>query len=308
MAQAHAITLGLDGSLNQSIRTWFTQFNYIPPIPLTAAKVDTDPGKTFERLLELMVASTHRNFILIVHGYHDGSGLAVPMTRNSSSGTGTDHTYLQRIMDLDTTGGKLTPKDRRIMGIGQADLDRMLALLHKVRAKNIDCVEFRACNLGRNTLSLDRFRQFFGARLTGAPDLHSFFGEGPAVGDPAVLQRHASGHNSGLSWETYNFPYALRSPDLVCCFGLTPDMKPRAGHVAADSAATIDAWIKKYIMPGASQTSRTLPIHGLWNTTRQIILEPEDVNTPLGGWGGPSLRRFIPPQSPNYAKHIIYSR
>ena len=35
--------------------------------------------------------------------------------------------------------------------------------------KAIDLIEFRSCNLGRNRLSLDRFRQLFGAAKVGAP-------------------------------------------------------------------------------------------------------------------------------------------
>ena len=55
-------------------------------------------------------------------------------------------------------------------------VDKMLDLMHQVRNKKIDTIEFRSCNLGKNVLSLQRFREFFGARLAGAPDLHTVFG------------------------------------------------------------------------------------------------------------------------------------
>ena len=48
-----------------------------------------------------------------------------------------------------------------------------------------------------------------------------------------------------------------------------------------------------------------MALHGLWNTTRQIILEPEDINEPLGGWGGPTHKKLILPATENYRKHII---
>jgi len=38
---AHLITLGLEAGLNKSIRAWFKQFNFLPPIPLTAERIDT---------------------------------------------------------------------------------------------------------------------------------------------------------------------------------------------------------------------------------------------------------------------------
>jgi hypothetical protein len=40
-----------------------------------------------------------------------------------------------------------------------------------------------------------------------------------------------------------------------------------------------------------------------------IIMEPEDANEPLGGFGPPDgFRRLVLPLSENYAKHIVYSR
>jgi hypothetical protein len=305
MAHAHVITLGLEPFLNQGIRAWFRQFNHLPPIPLTAQQVDAGTGPaTLERLLGLVAASPHRNFILIAHGHEDGAGLYLRLTDRSP--TRAEHIYLQRLMDLEA-GAAFTAYDRQRLGLGERDLARLLGLMRQVRAKRIECIEFRACNLGRNPLSLDRFRQFFGARRLGAPDLHSFFGLGPAVVGERMLATHEQGHRGG-PWETYKFPYALAAPRLVCCFGLDRHNKPRGGHIAADTAETLDAWIKQYVMATGSQPAGEMALHGLWNVTRQIILEPEDLSQPLGGWGGPLHKKLILPLTENYRKHIIYSR
>ena len=61
-------------------------------------------------------------------------------------------------------------------------------------------------------------------------------------------------------------------------------------------------------MATGRQPTGDMALHGLWNTTRQIILEPEDINEPLGGWGGPTHKKLILPATDNYRKHIIYSR
>ena len=63
-------------------------------------------------------------------------------------------------------------------------------------------------------------------------------------------------------------------------------------------------------MAGGKQPKGDMALHGLWNTTRQIFLEPEDINEPLGGWGvaGASEKRLILPLTETYRKHIIYSR
>jgi hypothetical protein len=307
MAQAHVITLGLEAPLNHAIRLWFRQFNHLPPTSLTAGAVDAAPRgpASFERLLALMAASPHKNFILIIHGYEDGAGLHLPLTGRTYART--VHPYLQRLMDLDRPGEALTAADRRILGIGRRDLGRILDLMHQVRAKKIDCVEFRACNLGRNKLSLDRFRQFFGARVLGAPDLHSFFGNGPVVTGQRGLDTHHQGHRGG-AWDTYKFPYAHSAPHLVCCFRVDRHNKPSGGHVVADTPDTLDAWVKKYLMSTAGRPTGDMALHGLWNTTRQVFLEPEDESSPLGGWGGPTHRRLILPLTENYRKHIVYSR
>ena len=84
-ASAHVITMGLDKVLNANIKAWFSQFNFLPPIPLTAAQIDAIPHDlTFEHLLELVIQSTYTNFIFIIHGQPDGSGLYLPFFRNSS--------------------------------------------------------------------------------------------------------------------------------------------------------------------------------------------------------------------------------
>ncbi len=310
MMPAHVITLGLGPGMDQDVQTWFRQFNYLPPLPLTAVRVDTHEGNhTFEHLLTLVAASPHQRFILMAHGHEDGSGLYLKLAPGSAAAT--EHKFLGRFMEL-ADGAAFNDYDRKTLGIDRAGLGRILDLMQKVRAKRIDCIEFRACNLGRNTLGLDRFRRFFGARLLGAPDLHSFFGHGPVITDRKMLDTHERGHVGGTSWETYEFPHWLRprdvKPALVCCFRLNVHKKPDGGHIAADSPARLDAWIKKYVMAGGRQPKGDMALHGLWNLTRQIILEPEDINEPLGGWGGPTDKKLILPLTENYRKHIIYAR
>jgi hypothetical protein len=309
MTAAHVITLGLGVGLNQDVQAWFRQFNYLPPLPLTAVRVDTHEGThTFEQLLTLVAASPHQRFILMAHGHEDGSGLYLKLARGSAAAT--EHKFLGRLMEL-AEGAAFNDYDRRTLGIDRAGLQRLLDLMQKVRAKRIDCIEWRACNLGRDTLGLDRFRRFFGARLAGAPDLHTYFGQGPVVTDRKMLDTHEQGHRGGR-WETYAFPHALRpsdvKPELVCCFRIDAHNKPRGGHIAAESPARLDAWIKKYVMAGGRQPGGDMALHGLWNTTRQIFLEPEDINEPLGGWGGPTHKRLILPLTQTYRKHIIYAR
>jgi hypothetical protein len=308
-AAAHVIALGLKAALNEDVRAWFAQFNWLPPIPLIAGKTDTVHfPASLENLLHLLAQSAFGNFILIIHGYEDGSGLAIPLMHTHTSRTGamTDHFHLQRLMDLDDPQKNLPAAERAKLGLSDAAIGQLLALRRKVREKRIDCIEFRACNLGRNKASLDRFREFFGARRLGAPDLHSFFGHGPLRIGQDLPRKH--NHGSDQAWEIYKFPNALAPPDLCCCFHVNEKVKPDDGHVYADSRTVLDAWVQNYLMPAGRSGGNDMPIHGLWVTGRQMFLEAGDVDTALGGWGGPVPRRVIFPTSEIYRSHIIYSR
>ena len=344
---AHVITMGLENDINGNIKAWFKQFNFLPPIPLTAAQVDTvSHPLSFEHLLELVLQSTYTNFILIIHGQPDGSGLYLPLFAHSSKYS-TFHYDLQKLMDVDADVSRMSEADFRVMGFAPLDahtktslkqnnrkdprqerVDRMLDLMHQVRNKKIDCIEFRSCNLGKNVLSLQRFREFFGARLAGAPDLHTVFGRTDTrVGDK-FLKIHMKNHpitNQSLSWETYNFSWAHNSqgvvgeprtlPRLVCCFGLNEEMKPESkGHIVADTAATFDAWIKQYVMPTGSQSGNEMAMHCLWvanikGTNRPVAIIAGDTNSALS-WGKDDMGtlRFVPPLSDDYKRHIVYSR
>ena len=311
-AQAHVIAIGLSRALNADIRSWFRRFPSLPPIPLVADVITTmrSPA-SLEQLMTIMVESAHTNFIVIVHGYEDGSGLTLKLSHSRPSETGAraDHYHLQRLMDLANPLNDLPISEEKKLGLSETTVEKLNALAQRVRAKKIDCIEFRACNLGRNTNSLERFRKFFGARRAGAPDLHSFFGEGPVVVSASGKQVPGE-HNHGkdISWETYKFPMALASPNLVCCWKVNKDNKPVDGHMVADSTASVHSWVRKHLMQhGVFDGGKTLPMHGLWVTGRQLYLEADDVNQPLGSWGGNSpVRRPIFPLSETYKKHIIY--
>jgi len=344
-ASAHVITMGIENDINGNIRAWFKQFNFLPPIPLTAAQVDTiSHDLSFERLLELMLQSPYTNFILIIHGQPDGSGLYLPLFARSSKYS-TFHYDLQKLMDVDANVSGMSEADFRIMGFGPLDartkaslkqhnrkdprqerVDTMLALMHRVRQKKIDCIEFRSCNLGRNALSLQRFREFFGARLAGAPDLHTVFGRTDTRVGQNFLDMHMRTHRltkTALSWETYKFPSALGNPRLVACFALNQEMKPEsAGHVVADTRATLDAWVQQYIMPTGTTSGDEIAIHCLWVADikvkpppgggpdhRPVAVIAGDTDNPLS-WGKDDMSalRFVPPLSKDYRRHIVYSR
>jgi len=275
---------------------------------------------TFEHLLELLIDSPYKNFILIVHGHEDGSGLFIPLAPRQSK-PHTEHWDLQKIMDVDAGVSKMSAADTTRMGISKRHFGKIIDLMHRVREKKIDCIEFRSCNLGKSIVSLGRFRQFLGARLAGAPNLHTLFGLPDTRVGPQFLKTHARNHPGG-NWETYKFPHAFGDPQLVCCFQLNELQKPEEkGHIVADTAATFDAWVKQYVMATGSRSGNQMAMHGLWIADMKVkpdhkhdpdhrpVMLTADTEAPLGSWGNDTLlRRFIPPLSDDYKKHIIFSR
>jgi len=135
--------------------------------------------------------------------------------------------------------------------------------MHQVRKKRIHCVEFRSCNLGKNVLSLNRFRQFLGAQLAGAPDLHTLFGvPGTLVGSNSG---NACASSSRRKLGNVQISARVRAPELVCCFQLNRLQKPESkGHIIADTAETFDAWVKKYVMATGSRSGHEMAMHALW--------------------------------------------
>src|SRR5262245_9816871 len=98
-AAAHVIMVGLEAALQKNIRAWFQEFNFLPPLGLTAGQVESASQNSFEFIMRRMIASPLRNFILIIHGYEDGSGLYIKLADGQSK-PHTTHHDLQRLMDL----------------------------------------------------------------------------------------------------------------------------------------------------------------------------------------------------------------
>jgi hypothetical protein len=91
---AHVLTAGLDGKMQHRISAWFNTYNFLPPRPLVKAKIDHLNGEidhlngahaTLEGLLNAMIASTFKTFILIIHGYSDGVGLLLKLSNDQNS-------------------------------------------------------------------------------------------------------------------------------------------------------------------------------------------------------------------------------
>jgi hypothetical protein len=300
-----AFTIGLSVDLTSAAREYFSRFSTLPPrgLAITSTTVPQGPV-SFETLVGAIAASTETAFAIVVHGHEDGSGLFLPLANRGRNPVGarTTHDQLTR---LDTIASRtprtIDPRECEALQLRDAEIDRLVALMQRVRAKDIQTIEFRGCNLGRNRQSVAAFRRFFGARSFGAPNLHSFFGLNPVGTGADVTRNHTASHQGTTHTYERTFDGGKR---CLCCTGVDGHAKPQNGHIVADDDATLDRWIQENFQAGASRgRARRLPVHGLWR------LPDIDPNDPLQM---PNPRPIFPlavdGQNQNeYAQHVVYS-
>lgn len=307
---AKALTIGLDALRSASVKKYFAKFSTLPPKGLVVGSTTIVTGPaSFETLVKAVTAANADEIVLVTHGFPDGTGLHLPLANRAGAAVGpkVKFTHLKTLMAISKRSpAKPTEDERQSLGLPEDDIQELIDAMKKVQAKKIKLIEFRGCNLGRNTDSLKQFREFFGAATMGAPDLHSFFGDFPAKSGASVMGNHTSSHVG----TTHSFPETFGDKKCICCVGINGERKPENGHVVADDNATIDKWIGKMFSPSVKLgNDATLPIHGLWLIPP---LPPIDVNNPDIFSQPPPPRPFFPlevdAQGKNeYKARTIYS-
>jgi hypothetical protein len=303
---ATAIATNLSQALSDAVKAYFAKFSVLPPRNLRVdATVVLGGPKSLENLMDAMLAAKQqKEFVVITHGFEDGSGLFLKLATRAGSAVGAQVKFdiLTRLMTIAARDPlKVLPDDLTKLDITEKEIERLIDKMKKLQALGITAIEFRGCNLGRNVSSVAEFRKFFGAASFGAPKLHSFFGTGPAKAGSDILKVHAKAHTD----PTVTYTQMLGGKPCHCCIGLDEHRKPMNGHVVAEDLATIDKWIQANFSPTATLGSdSTLPTHGLWFFPP---IDPNDLFASL-----PDPRPMFPlgvdAQGKNeYALNVVYS-
>ena len=141
-------------------------------------------------------------------------------------------------------------------------VDTLTAATKALKTEGKDLIEFRGCSLGKNKISLGRFRRFLGAKALGAPDVYSDFGSlRQAAGTQAMLT-HATGHVGHM--ETCEYDVAGKGKCLVC-MRLNAESRPAGGHVVASTGDALRGWYASNLYAGASLAGGDGPVHFLWD-------------------------------------------
>jgi hypothetical protein len=247
---------------------------------------------TFERILQLMLDSDQKDFVIDVHG--SAKGLSIPLTRGTEISAvkqslvmllqidhiqreareaGDDLRRWQRILRIiqspqidsvsQVENARSTVQDwmtRRVSALGltaarvQALIDAMLQL----QAKEIRKIEFRSCKMGQDLDALATFQEFFEAQRVGAPDVRS--------GIATVYPHVGRGPMQSLLRDHPQAQIARMADGSR--FGLRLRISPSpstdvATFAAADSWGAVRQWIATHIMGGTRYRSGGFPIHFL---------------------------------------------
>ncbi len=311
---ADGIAIGLEAFLNNSATAYFKKHKVLPPRDLAIASVSVPSGPaSFENLLQAMKKSKQASFLVYAHGHSDGSGLYIKLASRKGGPIGQQTTFNNLELIIRLGEGDKPPNDRdlKFLGINKDELNRLTSLMQDMRNKNIDAIEFRGCNLGRNPSSMKNFKDFFGTKNFGAPDLYSFFGTSPVqIGQKLVDENEKRlPKMKDLDWHIYRYSFEQPAGILISNIATDGELKAKAGAIVADSVATVQRWVKKYVDANSTYeaTERSVSLHGMWDTGKRKIDVKELENAPLGAdvkVVEPNM--ILPIGSDDYKNHVIY--
>lgn len=276
MGKCFTMDIGLERS--KAVEKYFEKFKILPPNDLRVDSTRNIYGKpSFENLIKEVLKDKADESLFVVHGYENGSGLYLPLA-NGTDSVKTTKGNLKVLNEIaDKKGGNISPDDKNKLSLKEAQIKRLLNLRKKLHAKKIMTVEFRGCNLGRDTQSVEQFRLFFGAKTFGAPKLHSFFGQSPIKSGSDVMKNHTKTHQG----KTYTYTSNFDGKKCHCCFGVNASRKPVNGHIVADDNPTLDRWIQANLSATAVKgNAKVIATHGLWIIPQIKLDDPDPLAEP----------------------------
>ena len=298
---AKCIVIGLNQTTIRDIAGYFSTFSTLPPNDLVVGNVTTPRGAaTLETLLNAINGAGSNEIVVVAHGYRNGSGLYLPLvsgasTEERTSRGRTTKRNLSRLIRLSASTDTISREELQRIGINRQAALRLIRLMQRVRTLQLNLLEFRGCNLGRDQDSLRTFASFFGVRRIGAPNLHSFFGTFDANAGAGPFSTHRQSHRG----TTYSYPFL--NQNLYVCIGVNQEDKPANGHVVARSQVHIQTWIRENIKDITVPPGRNLPVHGLWQFPQLDLSDPTSIVEEQNP-------KPIFPLAANseYSRHIIY--
>lgn len=298
---ARCIVFGLE-NLSSLVNGYF-EHNPCPPRNLKVDRIEVidQGGLTFVDLLKAILrSSSGQDLVIVAHGNIHGKGLIHPLAPGGANAEGE---HLQTLMDIDhvreaeRSGKPLTEaqqdlkkretKRRNDMRLNDQWVDQLIDLMKQVRAKRLNFMEWRSCDMGKDRNVLAQFQQFFGARVVGAPKLENIFGSSPV--NLLSLEKIPA----KFKYDFARFDYPDKWNPKVSNFLRLGDRNwPEEGALFAKTKEDVDEFVKIYINPDG-MVRKEIAFHALWKES--------DESSPLIG---PTP---ILPQSFDYGPNILYA-
>ena len=257
MARGIAYALGENG-IAKLVKSYFTVNPVLSPSDLNVRSFDIFEGDslTFKDLLkEILKTKGTTDLLLVIHGYTDGTGLALPLAPGAIDTKGR---YLDMLMKINASQSDPTSNQMTQMGIDKAASLQIIELMKKVQAMSLNMVEWRSCDLGKSPAALEQFRQFFGATRMAAPTLESIFGAS------TVEYRSMDKIPDQKGVVAYSYPDKF-NPTVSNDLPLDESARtPVAGKLIAANESDLNAWIKKYINASGAVHGKSVLVHSLW--------------------------------------------
>jgi hypothetical protein len=306
-------------------KTYFTTFPQLGDLTIRNATV-LSPSH-FENLMDHLLSSDQKNFVIDAHG--DPSGLHMPLasgTKVSATkrsffmlagierirtlmrladesnsiwerASGTDLDRWRRIVEtmhsttwhkvigdpwptqaprVDTVAAARSLALSRISALvdalfpgavanRQERVDRLIGKMLQLQAKGIREIQFRACNIGKDSGTLHEFRRFFGCDHLCAPDVRTGIGPASLSISRAAVDALA---RRGLA-QVYDLPSG-RFAILIEVSGVT-----FTATSAAVTQAAAGEWVAAHLMAHSRYRAGPFPIHFLETQPRAFALDAE---------------------------------
>jgi hypothetical protein len=290
------------------VSRYFARCRSLAPLGIPVSEnVQRVQDRSFIGLLAAIQAANDSKVVVVTHGFPDGSGLFLPLYPTAAglptSAPYTTDDMLYRLsgiaQDADAkAAAKRAELFSKEQNVPREHVDTLVAATKALntQGKGKELIEFRGCSLGKNKISLQRFRRFLGAKALGAPDVYSDFGSFRQGSGASAMKTHVTGH-SGLT-ETYDYDVTGKGKCLVC-MSLNAQNKPAAGHVVAATEAALSGWYMNNMYVLASLPGGEVPVHFLWDESPAA---PPGVPTSVKMRARPYF-----PQNPEYKAHIQYA-
>jgi Beta-lactamase enzyme family len=144
-------------------------------------------------------------------------------------------------------------------------VDRLIDKMLKLQAKGIHEVQFRACNIGKDSGTLREFRRFFGADRLCAPDVRTGMGRVSPSISPAGVE--------ALARRALAQAYDLRSGRFVIVIDVSG--ASFKALCAGTTQAAVSEWVAAHLMAQSRYRTGAFPIHFLETQPRFFALDPE---------------------------------